>query len=171
MAWNQNRNWIRAARAAHGTNSLRFANGAGNFTVTFRFASGDFPQGVPDAFLKFRPCQIQRRKTFRRTPGENLFQRGGGRLMPAADCSWDANGLDGSRGRSPHRWKIQLSQSFFRIMRAKLAVACANRQFYRWRFHSWFTQWLRMKTQMVPNRMTNNMMAKKMKRLRATRFS
>jgi len=59
----------------------------------------------------------------------------------------------------------------FRIMCDKLAVAGENRQCNRLRFHPWFTQWLRMKTQMVPNRMTNNTMAKKMKRLRATRFS
>jgi hypothetical protein len=42
MARNQNRDWIRAARAADGTNGLRPANGAGNFTVAFRFAGGNF---------------------------------------------------------------------------------------------------------------------------------
>ena len=85
MARNQNRDRIRAARAAHGSNGLRPANGAGNFTVTFGLAAGDFAQRAPDAFLKFRPRQIQRRKIFGRTSGEDLFQRGGGRLMPAAD--------------------------------------------------------------------------------------
>ena len=52
MAGNQNRNRVRAAGAADGPNGLRFANGAGDFTVTFGLAAGDFSQGVPNLPLK-----------------------------------------------------------------------------------------------------------------------
>jgi len=87
MARNQNRNRIRAARAAHSTDSLWPANRLRDFAVAFRFAKGDFPQRVPDAFLKFRPRQIQRRKSFRFVPGENMFQRGFGGAVPGTDFS------------------------------------------------------------------------------------
>jgi hypothetical protein len=74
MARNQNRDWIRAARATHGADGLWFAHGAGNFTVTFGPATGDFPQRVPN--LPLKRCaigKIKRRKFPGRTSGENIF--------------------------------------------------------------------------------------------------
>src|ERR1039458_2960345 len=44
MAWNQNRNRVRAARAAHGPDRLGPANRLRDFAVAFRFARGNFPQ-------------------------------------------------------------------------------------------------------------------------------
>ena len=139
MTRDKNRDRIRAARAPNGTNGPRFANGAGNFTVTFRFAGGDFPQCVPNAFLKFRPRQIQRRKTFRRTSGENIFQCGSGCAMPSNNF----RGRDALLCVLAERQfgptvggKIQFSQSFFRIAGDKLTGARGDRQFDPSRFHS-----------------------------------
>ncbi len=44
MAGNQNRNRIRAARAADGADGPGLANCPRDFAVAFRFAQGDFPQ-------------------------------------------------------------------------------------------------------------------------------
>ena len=86
MAGNQNRDRVRAARAADGANGLRIANGTGDFAVAFGLATADFAQRAPDAFLKFRFAgPIERRQRFRRAPGKNRLQRGFGRAMPAAD--------------------------------------------------------------------------------------
>ena len=73
MARNQNRNRIRAARAAHGADGLGPANRPRDFAVAFRFAEGNFPQRVPDAFLKFRSRPIQRRQIFRFAPARIFF--------------------------------------------------------------------------------------------------
>ena len=182
MTRNQHRDWICAACATHGPDRFRLAHGAGDFAVTFSLATGDFSQRVPNLPLKHRAAgQIQRWKFPRRTSCEDIFQRGSGCAMPAADRGRDASPRRPAIVRQkfrtdapavrPYLWKIQFRQAVFRIMGDELTVTCENRQFERLRFHPQFNQWLRMKTQMVPNRMTNNMMAKKMKRLRATRFS
>ena len=74
------------AGAPDGTNSLRFADLLRDFTVTARFATGDFLQRAPDILLERRAAgQIERWKTFGFTPGKNPFQRVCGRAMPAAD--------------------------------------------------------------------------------------
>src|ERR1039458_7168181 len=65
MARNENRNPFRSRRAAHGTDGLGIANRLCDFAVTFGFTGGNFPQRVPDAFLKFCSRQIQRWKFFR----------------------------------------------------------------------------------------------------------
>lgn len=84
MTRNQNRNRVRAACAAHGADRLRFAHGAGNFTVAFGLATGDFSQRVPNLLLKRCAVrQIHRWKFSGRTSGENTFQRGSGCAVPA----------------------------------------------------------------------------------------
>ena len=85
MARNQNRNRVRAARAAHGADRLGPANRRHDFAVAFRFAGGNFPQRVPDAFLKFRSVQIQRRKFLRLATGKNFLQRSRRCAMPGAN--------------------------------------------------------------------------------------
>jgi len=148
MTRNQNRDRIRAARATDGTNGLRFANGAGNFTVTFGLAAGDFSQRVPN--LPLKRCavgQIKWRKFPGRTSGENIFQCGSGCAMPAADWGRDASAFaalppssdfseTGRRDKRFAAWKIQFSQAFFRIACDKLTIARGDRQFDQSRFHS-----------------------------------
>ena len=133
MAGNQNRDWIRAARAAHGTNGLRSANGAGNFTVTFGLATADFAQRTPDALLKFRFAgPIERRQCFSRAPGKNRPQRGFGRAMPAAYFGRDiALRCPDAAARRPYPREVQFSQSFFRIACDKLTGVGGNGQFNR----------------------------------------
>jgi len=140
MAGDQNRNRIRAACAADGPDRLGFANRLRDFAVASRFAGSNFPQRVPDAFLKFRSRQIQRRKSFWRIAGENFLQGGFGGAMPAGDCI----GRDGrdialrcpdAAARRPYRWKIQFGQAFFRVTRNKSSGARGNGQFNEMAFH------------------------------------
>ena len=51
MAWNQDRNRVRAARATHGANGFGPANPLRDFAVAFRFAGGNLPQLAPDGLL------------------------------------------------------------------------------------------------------------------------
>jgi hypothetical protein len=74
MAGDKNRDRICAARAADGANGLRFANGTGDFTITARFAAGDFLQRAPDILLKWRATgQVEWRNVFWFTPDKNTF--------------------------------------------------------------------------------------------------
>ena len=138
MARNQNRNRIRAARAAHGADGLWLANRPRDFAVAFRFAGGNFPQRVPDAFLKFRSRPDPAAEVFWFAPGQNIFQRGFGcrdascRFVAGTRCR--RSRLDAAR--PPHRREIQFRQTFFRIARDELAVARGDGQFEQVEF-SW----------------------------------
>ena len=95
-------------------------------------------QGAPDILLKQSAAgQVERRDVFRFTPGKNTFQCGGGCVMPAENCGRDASlrrpvGSARLRQASPRQasrpylWKIQFSQSLFRITRDELSVARGN---------------------------------------------
>ena len=56
MAGYENRNRVRAARAAHRANGFGPANHLRNFAVASRLAGGNLPQRVPNTFLKFGPA-------------------------------------------------------------------------------------------------------------------
>ena len=63
MARNQNRNRIRAARAAHSANGPGIADRRRDFAVAFRLAGGDFQHLPPDGFLKIRFARpVERRQ-------------------------------------------------------------------------------------------------------------
>jgi len=86
MAGDQNRNRVRAARAADRPDGPGLADLPRDFAVAFRFAKGDFPQRIPDALLKFRAGgQIERRKSLWRATGENFLQGGFGQAVPAGN--------------------------------------------------------------------------------------
>jgi len=178
----KNRDRIRAAGAADGANGLRFADLSRDFTITARFAIGNFSQCAPDVLLKrCATGQIERRDVFRLAPGENTFQRGCGRPMPAENFGGDTVFFDGSRGpvfarlrpgeHSPHRREFQPGQPFSRIARDELSVARGNGQFGALNFHQRFIQWFRKYTKRVPSNSRNKKMVNTMNRLRATRFS
>jgi hypothetical protein len=145
VAWNQNWNRVRAARAAHGADGLGFADRLRYFAVALRPAKRDFPQRVPDGFLEFGSRQIQRREFSWLVSGQDILQGGCRRAMPIAGFGRDAlPRVRVDRQVSPAVWDIQFSQAFFRIARDELAVARGNREFNQMTFHNppWFQRWM-----------------------------
>ena len=140
MARHQNRNRIRAARAAHGADGLGPANRRRDFAVAFRFAGGNFPQRVPDAFLEFRSRQIQRRKFFRLACRREFFSAPR-QWRDASGEFWQGRRAAASCGRQCRRatdpafGKSSSGQAFFRIVREKNSVARGNGQFDERSFH------------------------------------
>jgi hypothetical protein len=143
MAGDQDRNRIRATRAADGPDGLGFADGLCNFAVAPGFTGGDSPEFAPDGLLKFRSAgQIERRQFFYGAPGKEIVQCGFGCAVPVVDLCGNAICLDDSSASAVLRrdkrfriWKIHFGQALFGITRGEPAVTRRNGEFDKMIFH------------------------------------